>query len=124
LITYIHSATVKVADQNAALDFYVNTLGWQKAIDQAMGEEDRFITVVPTGSKTELALAPARWFGPDAKPGGQSGISMVCNDIDGTYKTLTERGVKFKEPPAVMPWGQKATFFYDVDDNEFFLVEE
>ena len=35
----------------------------------------------------------------------------------------TERGVKFKEPIAMMPWGAKATWFYDPDGNEFFLAE-
>jgi len=32
--------------------------------------------------------------------------------------------VTFKQPVEVMPWGDKATWFYDLDGNEFFLVEE
>lgn len=123
MFTYIHSTTVPVSDQSAALDFYVNTLGWDKAFDQSMGE-DRFLTVVPSGATTQLVLAPAHWMGTDRAPGGETGITLVCSDIDGVYKTLTERGVKFKEAPADMPWGQRAAWFYDRDDNEFFLVEE
>ncbi len=124
MISHIHSTTVLVSDQDAALDFYVNTLGWEKALDVPMGENDRFVTVVPPGATTQLALAPTHWFGPDRKVGGETGISVVTSDIDATYKTLTERGVMFKEPVAVMPWGKKATWFYDRDSNEFFLAEE
>lgn len=123
MFSYIHSATVTVSDQEAALDFYVNTLGFEKALDVPMGGSDRFITVVPAGATTQLSLAPSHWFGPDSKVGGPAGVSLVTPDIDETYKTLRERGVKFKEPVAVMPWGQKATWFYDQDGNEFFLVE-
>ncbi len=44
-------------------------------------------------------------------------------DIDATYETLTARGVAFKTPVAVMPWGTKATWFFDPDGNEFCLTE-
>ena len=123
MISRIHSATVIVSDQDKALDFYTNTLGWEKALDAPMGESDRFITVVPPGATTQLALAPTSWW-QDRKPGGATGISVVSPDIEETYKTLTSRGVKFKGAPEPMPWGQKATWFYDQDDNEIFLAEE
>lgn len=124
MISQIHSATIAVSDQDAALDFYVNKLGWKKSLDNQMGPDMRFVTVVPPGGSTELSLAHTSWVGDAATLGGQTGISMITPDIDATYKTLTERGVRFKEPVAVMPWGQKAAWFYDTDDNEFFLVEQ
>ena len=112
-----------VADQDAALDFYVNTLGWEKAMDTDVSPGMRFLTVVPPGATTQLVLGHASWFGGGPAP-ARSGISLVTPDIDATYTTLTERGVRFKEPVAMMPWGQKAAWFYDIDDNEFFLAEE
>ena len=33
MISRIHSTTIVVNDQDAALDFYVNKLGWDKAMD-------------------------------------------------------------------------------------------
>jgi catechol 2,3-dioxygenase-like lactoylglutathione lyase family enzyme len=123
MISYVHSTTVIVSDQNAAFDFYTNKLGFEKALDAPMSGDDRFLTVVPPGATTQIALSPARWFGPDRKAGGPTGISFVTSDVDGTYKTLTGRGVKFKGEPEMMPWGQKAAWFYDEDDNEFFLAE-
>lgn len=120
MITHIHSAAITVADQDAALDFYVNTLGWEVGIDNSVGEGMRFVTVVPPGAATQLALNDPSWGG---KPGVHSGIALIASDIDATYETLTQRGVKFKGPVETMPWGDKATSFYDLDGNELFLNE-
>lgn len=124
MISHIHSTTIAVADQEAALDFYVNTLGWEKGLDAEFGEGMRFLTVVPPGATTQLVLAHTSWAGGNNTPGGHTGISMIAPDIDATYQTLVDRGVRFKEPVATMPWGQRATWFYDLDGNEFFLAEE
>ena len=126
MITHIHSTTIIVADQDKALDFYVNTLGWEKAIDNAMGPETRFLTVVPPGAVTQLVLGHASWFtgeGAGDRP-GKSGIALIADDIDATYEALKAKGVKFKGPVEAMPWGAKATWFYDPDGNEFFLTGE
>ncbi|MFL5761278.1 MAG: VOC family protein [Thermomicrobiales bacterium] len=122
MISKIHSTTIGVADQDKALDFYVNTLGWEKALDNMIGAEDRFLSVVPPGAQTQLVLAPLRWFGENYSK--ETGISFTTRDIDATYKTLSERGVTFEGPVQDMPWGQKATWFYDLDGNKFFIVEE
>lgn len=124
MISHVHSTTVIVADQDKALDFYVNTLGFEKIIDQHMGPEMRFITVAPKGATTQIALALASWAGAGATRGGESGITFITSDIDATHKTLSERGVRFKGPIEDMPWGDRAVWFYDIDDNEFFLNEE
>lgn len=125
MISKIHSATIIVDDQDQAIDFFVNTLGWKKSIDNQMGPEMRFVSVAPPGGEMELALGLASWFEDGSGPGkGRTGISMVADDIDATYQALTERGVTFKEPVAMMPWGQKATWFSDPFGNEFFLVGE
>lgn len=124
MISYIHSTTVVVEDQEAALDFYVNKLGWEKTMDNQMSPTMRWLTVVPPGAQTQIALAHTSWFGGNKKPGGQTGISLVTPDIDATYATLTERGVHFTKPIEQMPWGDRATWFTDLEGNEFFLVSE
>jgi catechol 2,3-dioxygenase-like lactoylglutathione lyase family enzyme len=126
VISRIHSTTIIVADQDKALDFYVNTLGWNKDIDQQMGPDMRYVTVVPPGAETQLALGLASWFGPNdsVRSGGNTGIAFVSPDIEETYATLKSRGVRFKGELEQMPWGAKATWFYDLDGNEFFLSGE
>jgi catechol 2,3-dioxygenase-like lactoylglutathione lyase family enzyme len=122
MITHIHSATVVVSDQDAALDFYVNTLGWEKAMDSQVGPAMRWLTVVPPGATTQLVLGHTSWS-EDATPGGHTGIALIAADIDATYEALSARGVNFKGPVEMMPWGQKATWFSDPDGNEFFLAD-
>ena len=68
-------------------------------------------------------LADASWYGAERLANKETGITLVAPDIDATYATLTARGVRFKQPVEVMPWGDKATWFSDLDGNEFFLVE-
>ena len=77
MISHVHSATVIVADQDKALDFYVNTLGFDKVIDQAMGPEMRFITVVPKGATTQIALALESWAWGSATRGGESAAEAL-----------------------------------------------
>ncbi len=124
MISHIHSTTIIVTDQDKALDFYVNTLGWEKALDSMVGESTRFLTVVPPGATTQLALLHSNFAAENQHAGGQTGISLITHDIESSYQTLTGRGVHFKEPVQMMPWRQKATWFYDPDGNEFFLAEE
>jgi catechol 2,3-dioxygenase-like lactoylglutathione lyase family enzyme len=124
MISKIHSTSIAVADQDAALDFYVNTLGWDKAMDAMVGGVMRWLTVVPPGAATQLVLAARGAMGSENLPtGGYTGISLNTPDIDATVEALKARGVRFKQPVEVMPWGDKATWFYDLDGNEFFLVE-
>lgn len=127
MISHIHSTTIYVADQDAALDFYVNTLGWEKALDATVDEGLRWLTVVPPGASTALVLAKPGLAGEEntlATIGGHTGISFVTPDIDATYETLAARGVTFTQPVEVMPWGQKAAWVNDLDGNDFSLLEE
>jgi predicted enzyme related to lactoylglutathione lyase len=121
MISHIELATIVVADQDAALDFYVNTLGWEKASDAEVAPGERFLTVVPPGATTQLVLAVPSERNIDTR-GQNSGITLVAPDIDATYETLTRRGLKFTQPVADMPWGARATWFSDPDGNVFFLI--
>ena len=127
MITRLHSASVVVSDQDAALDFYVNTLGWEKCIDQPMGDT-RFITVAPQGSAAELALMDPRMMEEAGeailKPGMNLGISFVCRDVQATCDELMAKGVSFPMPPTDMPWGALGAHFQDPDGNTFFLTED
>jgi catechol 2,3-dioxygenase-like lactoylglutathione lyase family enzyme len=125
VITSIHSATVLVQDQDAALAFYVGTLGWEKRDDSPFGEGSRWVVVGPPGSATGLALLRPQDSGSaDAAPGGHTGISLVADDLQRTYEELTKQGVQFTGPPQRMPWGARATWFSDPDGNSYFLTEQ
>lgn len=125
MIKHIHSATVMVEDQDAAIDFYVEKLGWEKRADSTYGEGARWVEVGPAGAETVLALVRPEDVGaPREAAGSYKGVSLVTDDMDSTYRELSDRGVGFIQPPEQMPWGQMATWFDDPDGNRFFLVEQ
>lgn len=119
----LHSTTVAVADQGAALYFYVNTLGWEKAVDVQVTKDMRFLAVAPPGADTQLVLGHKSWFAQaDIAPSRETGIALVAPDVEAAYETLAFRGVQFKHPVATLPSGQRVTWFYDPDGNEFCLI--
>lgn len=122
MITHIAVTAVYVSDEEQALDFYVNKLGFEKRADEAMGDGLRWIEVAPPGATTRLVLT--RGFGDWSadKVGKFAGIVFAPDDIDATYQELTARGVEFTEPPTRQPWGVQAQFV-DQDGNGFVLVQ-
>ena len=124
VLKFVHSATIMVKDQDAAVDFYVNKLGFEKRDDSPFGENSRWIVVAPKESQAGIALLRPQDMGRgEDGVGGHTGISMVADDVKGTYETLAGRGVQFTSPPQQMPWGATATWFSDQDGNSFFLTE-
>jgi catechol 2,3-dioxygenase-like lactoylglutathione lyase family enzyme len=124
--TYVHSTTVVVADQEEALRFYVDVLGWEKRQDEQMGPDMRWLTVAPPGAQTAIVLGQPEVYNrrpPGAATPEGCGVSLVTDDIEHAYATLSDRGVVFKQEPATMPWGAKATWFTDPFGNEYFLAE-
>lgn len=105
----INLASVLVDDQDKALRFYTEVLGFEKKTDVPLGKF-RWLTVVspeaPDG--TELVLEPDGH--PAAKPFKQAlvddGIpyaSFAVDDVKAEYERLRARGVKFTQEPLEMP---------------------
>jgi catechol 2,3-dioxygenase-like lactoylglutathione lyase family enzyme len=101
--------SVLVDDQEKALKFYTEALGFVKKADIPMGEA-RWLTLVspndPDG--TELLLEPD-WGHPAAKPFKQAlvedGIpftSFGVDDVHKEYERLEGLGVLFTQPPTEM----------------------
>jgi lactoylglutathione lyase len=126
-LTGIQSVSIYVSDQDKALDFYVNKLGFEKHEDAPLGiAEDaslRWVTVAPPGSQTEIVLVKgyANWS--EERVGNFAGIVYSVQDIEGTFKELKARGVEITEEPNKQPWGTQAQF-KDQDGNTFVVVGE
>jgi catechol 2,3-dioxygenase-like lactoylglutathione lyase family enzyme len=104
----INLASVLVDDQEKALRFYTDVLGFVKKHDIPMGE-DRWLTVVspqdPDG--TELVLEPSSH--PAVKPFKEAlvadGIpytSFAVDDVKAEYERLRGLGVRFTQEPVDM----------------------
>ena len=116
-ISHISVVAVRVKNQDEALRFYTERLGFEKRMDADMGEGTRWLTVAPVGASTEFVLEHET---ADAKAGGWAGVILEAEDIDAAYRELSGRGVKFTEQPVKHPWGGWAQF-EDQDGNTFGL---
>ena len=120
-ISYIGIVTVHVADQDAALRFYTETLGLEKRSDAEMPNMGgmRWVTVAPAGSTTEITLVSAFPDG-GAPMGSNTGVVFETDDIDAAYRELSGRGVSFTGEPTKEPFGGWVEFT-DPDGNRFGL---
>jgi predicted enzyme related to lactoylglutathione lyase len=120
MITKASTAGIYVSDQDQALDFYTNKLGFEKLTDEPMGSDARWIEVAPAGAQTRLVLYTPP--GQEDRIGTFSNVIFSCDDMNSTYQELKGRGVEFSENPSEQPWGIWAQF-KDPDGNEFGLIE-
>jgi predicted enzyme related to lactoylglutathione lyase len=118
MITNVKLVGVCVSDQQKALDFYTQKLGFSVVADIPMGPEQRWIEVTPPGAETHLALFTPE--GLEDRIGSFANIVFRCKDIYETCKTLRERGVIFTKEPEDQPGGIMAQLV-DEDGNEFVL---
>lgn len=118
MIRSIKFITVPVKDQDRALDFYVNTLGFTLVTDQPMGPGQRWVEVrAPKGQAGVALFTPP---GQEDRVGTFSGISMECDDVQKTFAELSAKGVQFTKPPKVESWGVSA-IMNDSEGNQIVL---
>jgi predicted enzyme related to lactoylglutathione lyase len=118
MINDIKIVSIPVGDQDRALAFYTEKLGFAVTTDQAFGGGKRWIELEVPGASSKVVL-----FTPDGQEeriGTFSNIVFGTGDIQKTYEELSARGVEFAAPPSKQPWG---TFvqFSDPDGNSFVL---
>jgi len=109
---------IPVRDQQKALEFWTQVVGFQVATDQSMGDGQRWIEIRIPGSQTGLALFTPK--GHEDRIGTFQSISFVADDVERTYRELSGRGVEFAQPPRKEPWGTSA-IFKDPDGNSFVM---
>jgi uncharacterized glyoxalase superfamily protein PhnB len=118
---------VFVSDQDRALEYYRDKLGFVVTTDQQYAEGARWLTVAAEPDGTQILLYDPRMSrdNPDAQSrvGSWTGIVFQTEDIRATYEQLHERGVDFESEPQQQPWGGFETWFRDPDGNRFHLAE-
>ncbi len=123
MIAQLSFVTLVVNDQDAALDFYTNKLGFEKRMDLQFKGMPRFLTVAPQGQKEpEIVLVKAGASNIQPPAGGHTGMIFRTDDCRRDFALLKERGVNFLSEPTEMPFGLQA-LFRDPDSNLFFLAE-
>jgi predicted enzyme related to lactoylglutathione lyase len=115
----IQTVTIPVADQERALAFYRDVLGFEVRADTAFGDQ-RWLSVAPAGSTVDFTLHLP--FPGQAGPGWQQGIVLHTGDIDAVIATLRDAGTTVSDPES-LPWGTQAQFT-DPDGNGFVLLQQ
>ena len=118
-ITSVRTVGVPVADQDRALAFFTDTLGFEVRLDAPISETVRWIEVVPPQSATSIALVAAR----DETNGVDTGVRFSVPDAQEAHESMTTRGIQVDE---VLRWdGMPPMYtFVDPDGNRFYVVED
>lgn len=117
MITHLKFAGVPCRDQDQALEFWTRKMGFRVLTDQPMGAQ-RWIELSIGSSETALVLFTPE--GHEDRVGSFFNGSFACDDVEATYRQLSERGVEFRGPPQKQPWGTYAIFL-DPEGNQFVL---
>lgn len=119
--------TLFVNDQDQALRFYVDRLGFVVAEDNRMGDYRWLLVCAPQNRDVAINLELARTPDQRALVGKQGGgkpvFALATDDCDRDYQALKARGVTFDGEPRTMPYGTGVTL-NDMYGNKIYLNEE
>jgi predicted enzyme related to lactoylglutathione lyase len=118
MITRLKFMSIPVADQDRALSFYTEKLGFRVATNQEMGPGRRWIELRIGKAETRIVLFTMD--GEEGRIGARMNCSLACDDVEATYRQLSERGVEFESPPQKQPWGSFA-IMKDSEGNRFVI---
>lgn len=117
MIRGVKFASIPVTDQERALEFYTERLGFRVLTDQPFSPTQRWIELGIAGSETRVVLF---CFDEGPQPGGQMNITFWADDVEATAREMKSKGVEFVKDPEKAPWGT-AAIFKDLDGNVFVL---
>lgn len=133
MIEKLRLTTRLVDDQDEALRFYTEKLGFEKKADETFGPDNdtRWLTVAPERDETvEIVLESPDWSEDEeeidhrtAMVGRQPALAFTVDDCHATYDTLRDRGVDFVSEPKKQPYGIEAVA-NDLYGNGLVLVEQ
>ena len=113
--------SVFVKDQDKALDFYTNVLGFEKRGDNPTPGGPRFLTVGLKGQDFQLVLWPGTpGQGQPFQGRSTAAYTIETKECRKAFEVLKSRGVKFDTDVLEYPWGFVAVF-HDPDGNRLQL---
>ena len=135
-ITQVATVFVPVSDQDRALEFYLDKLGFEKRVDFSYGEIHRWIEVAPPGSTNAIALVPPSEG--KAVRDDRTYCAFTTKNIESDHATLRARGVDVDAEIARKGTHRSGLvsievivedpvppqfFFRDIDGNRFLIVD-
>ena len=131
-IVSIDSVAVGVSDRRRALQWFRDVLGLPVAyIGPSEASSNPSVQGSPENPGHWLELGPGRPMtrihlceleNHRTEP-GPTGITFLTDNILSEYERLKAKGVRFKNSPKRMEWGEWLCEFLDADGNEFDLKQ-
>ena len=121
-ISEVGVVMVPVTDQDRALAFYTEKLGFETRSDTAFGDGNRWLEVAPPGGSTRISLVTPREGDP---VGGDARIALRTADAEAAHAELKSRGVDVDAE--IMSMGDPVPdmfWFRDPDGNSLLIVEQ
>jgi catechol 2,3-dioxygenase-like lactoylglutathione lyase family enzyme len=113
---------IPVADQDAAIAFYTDKLGFTVTADIPFGEGDRWVEVAPANGGAAIALSRGM---DEFQPGRQTGIALETSDAKAAHDELKGKGI---DVDAELMGGDGTVpllfGFRDADGNGLMVVEQ
>lgn len=121
MISKVKLVNIPVADQDRALRFYCETLGFSKLADVPAGPGQRWIELgAPSGGAKVVLYAPPTC---DLHPGRFMNVVFTSADVGATYEQLKRANVSFTEELKHSEWGSSC-IFRDSESNSFALTTD
>ena len=118
-ITRIHFQSIPVVDQDRALAFYTQNLGFEVHTDVPYSDGWRWIFLTLPGAETRLHFATRD----DISITGKPALCLVCDSVDDEAEKLRANGVEITNGPDDAPWqpGIRWLMVRDSEDNMILL---
>jgi catechol 2,3-dioxygenase-like lactoylglutathione lyase family enzyme len=117
MIRGVKFTSIPVTDQDRALAFYTEKLGFRLLTDQQYNDKQRWIELGISGTDTRVVLFR---FDDGVQPGTKMNITFWADDVERTVRELESKGVKFVTKAQKADWGT-AAIFKDLDGNTFVI---
>ncbi len=107
-----------MSDQDRALTFYLDKLGFEKRLDATFGQGQRWVEVAAPGANTSIALVAV----PEGGAGIDTRIRLTTDDAAAIHADLRARGVE--TDPEILRLPVPMFAFRDQDGNRLVIVEQ
>ena len=127
-IDSLRYVTLAVQDQDKALHWYVDKLGFVKTEDQKLPSGERWLVIAPPGQTNVgivLLASGGKHIDDQAfkrRIGGETLWVFTTSDAKSTCDKLLASGVNFTQPFEVRPWGAQA-IIEDLYGNQFVIAQ-
>jgi len=118
-ISDVRTIAISVRDQDRALAFYRDILGFETRLDAPMGPGRRWIEVAPPGATTSIALVAA---GTAPASGAETGVRLTTDSAAAAHDGLSSAAVDVD--PEIQSVPVPMFSFRDPDGNRFVIVEQ